>query len=193
MRHLLLICGLLLVAFRSSAQDVILQTNGEEVKGKVLTITPEQITYLQEIGDTLRLANSAVFLIRYANGTKEVLHNPAAPLSAELINQHKMQGIADARRYYRAPGAFWGSFGATYLVGPFGAGAAIAIAQKPPKEANLNAPNPALLQDSSYAAGYRAQAHRQKKGAAWAGFGTSLGAQLVVTTIAFAVLLGAFR
>ncbi len=63
-----------------AATDVLLLTTGQEVSGRVLTITPTELTYLPAAptpSDTLRLPTSSVFLVRYANGTREVLTAPA--------------------------------------------------------------------------------------------------------------------
>lgn len=63
--------------------DVLLRTDGTEVPGRVLTITPLEVRYLPPAGaDTLRLAVADVFLVRYANGTREVLHPPAGAASS---------------------------------------------------------------------------------------------------------------
>jgi len=196
MRHLLLICGLLFVAFQSSAQDVILQTNGEEVKGKVLTINPENITYVRETGDTLQLASNAVFLIRYANGTKEVLHNPAvAPEALPLSTEEAYnQGRLDARKYYKAPGAFWGTYAATVVGVGYGGlitGAAVSLSK--PKARNFIVPDAKLLQNRSYVEGYRRQAQRKKFGSAAGGFGAGIGTVAVLEIVLVALFLAAWN
>ena len=196
MRRFLLFCGLLLATIRAFAQDVILQTNGTEIPGKVILITPEQITYISAAegrSDTLQLASSAVFLIRYANGTKEVLHNPAAPTGPSMSKEEAYtQGQLDARKYFRARGAFWGTFGATFVTAPaFGVGGiatGAAVAASPPKTANLIVPDRQLLQNASYVEGYRKQAQRRKLGSAAGGFGAALGTQLVLSAIIILVL-----
>jgi hypothetical protein len=193
MRHLFILCSLLLLAARSHAQDVILQTNGEEQPGKVLTITPDFITYLSsEAGrsDTLHLAASSVFLIRYANGTKEVITKlmevpTERPMSKE---EAYTRGKLDARRYYRAPGAFWGTYGATVATFYGGPIVGVAIAATKPKPRNFIVPEAKLLQDPNYTAGYQRQAQNKKIGSAAGGLGAGVG----TIVVAFAVIFVAF-
>ena len=85
MRRLLLLLLLLLAgvgqarAQMAGTTDVILRTDGSEVPGRVLTISPLVLRYLPPAGaDTLRLATADVFLVRYANGAREILHPAAA-------------------------------------------------------------------------------------------------------------------
>lgn len=188
MRHLLLLfCGLLLT-MRATAQDVILQTNGEEQTGKVLTITPELVTYVSPAADTLQLAAAQVFLIRYANGTKEVLRRPAAPPPGLGLSREAAyaQGRSDARTHFRAPGAFWGTYGATVLTGYGGVATGLVVSLVEPNPRNFVAPNATLLTNPDYMAGYQRQAHNKKIGSAAGGFGAGVGTLVVLV----AVLLG---
>ncbi|UOQ78816.1 hypothetical protein MUN84_09920 [Hymenobacter sp. 5516J-16] len=183
MRFILLFLSSLLLALPTTAQDVILQTDGAEVPGKVLAITPERVTYVSAAADTLQLPAAQVFLIRYANGTKEVLRNLAtpapAPTPAISPTEAYAQGRHDARVHFKAPGAFWGTFGATavsipVLGGLGGLATGTAIAVTPPKEHNLNVPDRQRQSDANYMRGYEKQAQRKKVGKAAAGFGTGL-------------------
>ena len=59
--------------------DVILRTDGSEIPGRMLAISPLELRYLPPTGaDTLRLTTTEVFLVRCANGTRELLH-PLTP------------------------------------------------------------------------------------------------------------------
>ncbi|MBX0291530.1 hypothetical protein K3G63_13855 [Hymenobacter sp. HSC-4F20] len=183
MRFILLLFSGLLLTLRTTAQDVILQTDGAEIPGKVLAITPERITYVSAAADTVQLPAGQVFLIRYANGTKEVLRNLAAPAPAPTLTLNPTeayaQGRRDARAHFRAPGAFWGTFGVTAVTIPVlgglgGLATGTAIAVTPPKEHNLHVPDPVRLTDANYMRGYEKQAQRKKVGKAAAGFGTGL-------------------
>jgi len=194
MRHLFILCSLLLFATRSHAQDVLLQTNGEELSGKVLTITPDSITYLSgEAGriDTVRLAASSIFLIRYANGAKEVLHAPTVsptptPLSSE---EAYSKGRLDAHKYYKAPGAFWGTYAATVTTFYGGPIVGITVAATRPKVRNFVVPDAQLLQDVNYVAGYQRQAQNKKVGSAAGGFGAGVGTLAVVFVVLFAAFV----
>ena len=171
--------------------DVILRTDGREVPGRVLTISPLMLTYLPPAGaDTLRLATADVFLVRYANGTREVLHPIAAatgkpPVPDPLPNlsdaQRRAKGRQDAARGYTGSGPFWGSLGATLYGGPLlGVVAPVSIAPHPIAVANLGAPRLALLADPAYGPAYRQEAQRRKRDRTWAGYGVGVGVWVVL-------------
>ncbi|MBO0358387.1 hypothetical protein J0X19_10560 [Hymenobacter sp. BT186] len=194
MRHFLILCSLLLLTAQAYAQDVILYTNGEERPGKVLGITPDSVTYLTtEAGrsDTVRLATSSVFLIRYANGTKELLTKPATAPTEQPMSKEEAyaQGRLDARKYYRAPGAFWGTYSATVLTGYGGPIVGVAVAASKPRPRNFVVPDAKRLQDPNYTAGYQRQAQRKKIGSAAGGFGAGVGTLAVVAAVMVAILV----
>lgn len=175
--------------------DVLLLTSGQEVRGRVLTITPTELRYLPapdsagpaaaERPDTLRLPSSRVFLVRYANGTREVLAPPVAPDTAQAplaglsAAQRRQAGAQDARRAYRQSGPFWASFASSVALSPlYGLVPTTCISLKAVAPHNLMAPQPALLRDPAYASGYQQQANRRKAGRAWAGYGVGTAAYL---------------
>ncbi|WP_426493480.1 hypothetical protein [Hymenobacter sp. 102] len=185
LRPLLLLCGLLLT-LRATAQDVILLTNGEERVGKVLTISPELVTYVAPPTDTLRIAAIQVFLIRYANGTKDVFRpQPAqAPPAPGLTREAAYaQGRQDARANFKAPGVFWGTYAATVTTGYGGVVAGAVTSLVPPAERNFRVPDASLLRNPDYAAGYRRQAYNKKIGSAAGGLGAGLGTIVVLAAI----------
>ena len=99
----------------SAPTDVMLRTDGREVVGRVLTITPLELCYLSPAGaDTLYLPAADVFLVRFANGTREVLHPlpPAGaaapdPLPGLTTTDRHAQGRPDANRCDRVGGPLW--------------------------------------------------------------------------------------
>ncbi|WP_201985829.1 hypothetical protein [Hymenobacter rubidus] len=189
MNRFLLLLLLLAWASQSWAQapatDVMLRTDGNEVVGRVVAITPLQVRYLPPAGaDTLHLAATDVFLIRYANGTREVLHS-AAPAKTSLSDaQWRALARRDAGRNYTDHGAFWGSLGATLYGGPLlGLVAPAVIAPHAIATHNLRTPHPELLAEPAYNQAYRKEAQHHKRGRAWAGYG--------VGTLAWVVLMGA--
>ncbi|WP_210513698.1 hypothetical protein [Hymenobacter terricola] len=174
---------------QTPATDVILRTDGTEVSGRVLTITPLELRYLPPTGaDTLPLAVADVFLVRYANGTREVLHPapanaPTAPGPLPGLSETGRRTLAqrDATHGYTDHAAFWGSLGATLYGGPvFGLVAPAVIAPHRVAERNLGAPHPALLADAFYGEAYRQEAQRRKRGRAWAGYGVGTAAWVVL-------------
>ncbi|RYU78364.1 hypothetical protein [Hymenobacter persicinus] len=198
MRHansLFVLLLLLLLAGSTQAQDVILQTTGQELPARVLTIEPEQISYvlLAAPTDTLRMRRADVFLIRYANGTREVLNPMATAGPASLTPaQARLLGQQDARKNFKAPAAFWGTLGTTIVSMPIGfagglaTGAAFALT--PPKRHNIIASDQALLQNPDYVKGYQKQAQRKKLGSAAAGLGVGTALSVAALAVVFSMV-----
>ena len=87
MMRLLLSLGLLLLSLGVHAQDLLTKTTGEELQVKVLEITPTEVRYKRTDnpdGPLITVRRYDVFMIRYANGTKEMLGGqlPAAAPTA---------------------------------------------------------------------------------------------------------------
>ena len=123
-------------AVSRTATDVIVRTNGEELPARVVRITPQLVRYLpvgpDSLGqaaaaapDTLQLAAAEVFMVRYANGTQEVLRSAPAsgPNSGNSLlglsaAQRQERGRQDSRRYYKpSKGVFWGTLASTVTTG----------------------------------------------------------------------------
>lgn len=174
--------------------DTILRRDGKQVRGRVLARTPTVLRYLPAAPaapDTLALPAAEVFLVRYANGTKEVLRPAPAEAAADPLlglaaADRQNLGRRDAAAHYRNPGVFWGSAGAAFGASPiYGVAAPIVLSIKPVKPGNFQAPNPALLNDPSYQRGYQQQANRTKRQRAWAGYATGTGAWVVALAAVF--------
>src|SRR5688500_716753 len=63
--------------FKAFCQDTIYKTNGTEIQAKILEITSSEIKYkrfdnLQ--GPTIYMPKAEVFMIKYENGTKEIIN-----------------------------------------------------------------------------------------------------------------------
>ena len=192
---LLLLAGAAPSKGQSAAPDVILRTDGTEVPGRVLTISPLELRYLPPASaDTLRLAIADVFLVRYANGTREVLH-PQDPAPTTDPNdllpglseaQRRALAQRDANRGYTSRGPFWGALGGSLYGGPLlGWIAPVIIAPKTVAAHNLGAPRPELLADPVYDQAYRHEVQRRKRGQTWGGYATGLAVWvLLVGTLA---------
>ena len=187
MKKYLFLLLVILLAQAANAQDVIIKINGDEMNARVREITPTQIIYLSaDTTDTLsyKIAKSEVFMLRFANGTKEVFHENLPPV-AVTANPKDMylKGRQDARKYYDGQGVMWGSAAAMFMGGPIGP---VIIGAIRPRANN----NPALaytaLQDKNYVKGYEKQAHNQKigKAAIGAGIGTAAMFLLVIGMVA---------
>ncbi len=105
---------LLFSSFEVLAQDILIKKNGDELQCKVIELGTEKITYLTKSAndsagsDTLTLLKSEVFMIRYANGSKDVFET-ATPVSApseyvqsssEVVPESEKIEIHGRRFYY---------------------------------------------------------------------------------------------
>lgn len=78
-RVLLCLPCLALLAPSLRAQDLLTRRNGDEVQVKVVEITPDLVRYRRfdnPDGPLISVYKADVFMIRYANGTKDVLNAP---------------------------------------------------------------------------------------------------------------------
>ncbi|WP_162427167.1 hypothetical protein [Pontibacter pudoricolor] len=178
---ILLSCSLAQVAL---PQDVIVKINGDELKARVKEITTTEITYLSaDTTDILnyKMAKAEVFMVRFANGTKEVFSENLLSetiAKATIANPALMyqKGRQDARSYYNGTGALLGSAASVFLAGPVGP--IIIGAVKPRARYNKSLPA-ASLQDPNYVKGYEKQAHNRKIGKAALGFGIGTGVSVL--------------
>ena len=88
-RLLLLLPLLALLAVSARAQDLLTKRNGDEIAVNVLEITPSEVRYRRSDnpdGPLISVWKTDVFMVRYANGTKELFNTPPAaagtPVSA---------------------------------------------------------------------------------------------------------------
>lgn len=75
MKYLLIVCALCIYGISYSQDNIVLKT-GEEISAKVLEIGTSEIKYKKSSnpeGPTYSIAKSDVFMIKYENGTKEVI------------------------------------------------------------------------------------------------------------------------
>ena len=182
----------------SPGPDTILRLDGQEVQGRVVVLTPTVLRYLPAAPappDTLALPVAEVFLVRYANGTREVLHpavaagGPADLLPGLDAGQRVGLGRRDALAHYTDHGPYWGTLGATLYAGPvFGIIAPAVVSGAAVKARNFQAPAPALLADPNYLRGYQDQANRSKRQRTWGGYGTGVGVWVVVLAVVAASL-----
>lgn len=92
------------ITFLTQAQDVLVKKNGDEVNVKVLEITPDAIKYKRTDnpeGPTISVLKSEVFMIKYANGTRETFNTtnwkaataaPAGGINPDLQEPIKLAG-----------------------------------------------------------------------------------------------------
>jgi len=109
--------------------DIIILKNGDEIKGKVTEITLTEVKYKKcenQSGPTISISKKEVFMIRYPNGTKDIINTiPVKEPKTEISHQDspsgakKMNGLAVAAFVL----ALFSSIGAVY----FGIGIATGI------------------------------------------------------------------
>lgn len=185
-------------------QDIIFDLKGNELAGQVLEVTPTQVVYRPAGSDVALpptiLDKSTLFMVRYANGSRETFAAPVAPaavaggmasVSSNPYSEAQLtqQGRADALRYHSYKGAFWGTYGATMIGGLIGAavvGGVISSAQ--PDIDRDPIPNRALLLQPRYRESYTVQVRQRKGGKALQGFGaavaTVVGLVLIIVSSA---------
>jgi hypothetical protein len=89
MKIVFILCIALFVSFSSFCQDILIHRNGEEIKAKVIEITPTEIAYKKFdniSGPTYKIFKSEVFMIKYESGEKEVFEEVAIP-TPQITNQ----------------------------------------------------------------------------------------------------------
>ena len=215
---ILLLASWLVAPATAGAQDVITDLNGTEVQGQVIEITPTQVLYRALDTDAALppsvLDKKTLFMVRFANGTKEVFTTPqpapalmaapelgsgggapsatsgGAPMTPADLSR---LGAQDALLYHNYSGAFWGTYAATLclpLGGPLASGPLVGLGVsvvRPNAQRNMRL-DPARLQYPEYVEGYERQAQRRKIGQAAKGYGAGVGTVIVV----FIALVAAF-
>lgn len=101
MRNLLLLAATLIYTSVFSQDNIILKT-GDEIKGSVIKVGTSEIEYKKDsLSPIYAIKKADVFMIKYANGTKDVLTN-LATIETKKVNavdlklkyeRHKRAGI----------------------------------------------------------------------------------------------------
>lgn len=74
-----------------NAQDIITLKNGDEIKSKVIEVTPDLVKYknwTNQDGPTYSLTKAEIFMIKYQNGTKDVFKETSVSNSAQNNNDN---------------------------------------------------------------------------------------------------------
>ena len=191
-----ILLGLLLVLLQSAfAQDKILKLNGDEIKARVLEIKLQEIVYRHPDsmdGKMHMLPIAEVFMVQYANGTKEMIAKPVGSQSSEPAKTPEQMyelGQKDAQLLYKGNGAMWGSAASSFVF-PYGLAGSAAIGLVKPKAENHPVSDVRYLSDPDYVRGYEDKAKRKKWGKVAAGTGIGLGVAsvfiaILVTQVAF--------
>ena len=195
MKQSILLVLLMAVMQSTFAQDRIVKLNGDEVKARVVEIKLQEIVFQHpdSANGTLQFMPKAdVFMIQFANGTKEVFAQSAFESKSDVVIRRSPDemyelGRQDARQLYKGNGAMWGSAGCALLF-PYGLAGSAAIGLTKPKAYNNPVSDFTYLSDPDYVKGYEKQAHRKKAGKVALGTGIGLA---TITTIVVVMLTSA--
>ena len=195
MKALFLFLSGILLTINVYCQDIITTNNGNEIKAKVIEISPTTVKY--KITDSTDLQvffieKSMVFMIKYQNGSKDIFRNdssihieasvyPREDVKTNYVNMAE-KGKNDADKFYHGYAASVAGTIATTVVGIgiYGLITASKCASTPPSDKNLNYPDRKLMMNQVYRAAYKKQAHQIKKRKIWTAFGTTVGIEAVV-------------
>jgi hypothetical protein len=159
-------------------QDTVIMKNGDELIGKITEVNPTYIVF--QFADTATMPNriipkETIFILKYANGTRDVFSLEAPVVSNENADVMFNKGQSDAKKYFRTSGVFWGSFGSTLINPTIGIPTTAILAAVKPNSENFKTPYPALLKNENYFKGYEKGAKKKKFAKSLTGFGTAVG------------------
>ena len=204
MKNVITIVSFMLMAFTTNAQDTLTLKTGQDMKVKVLEVLSTEIKYKpfdNLDGAVYQIDKPLVFMIKFANGKKEVIESASVQTPTNIQNLANVtpqavinssntenlcdKGIKDARVNYKGQNGVSGWVSATsVLLSPIaGVIAGGIIASAPPQMSNLNAPNQSLMTNTQYAGCYQSEAHKIKKKGVWMGFGIGSAAWLLLALI----------
>ncbi|MCU0445157.1 MAG: hypothetical protein MUE85_09575 [Microscillaceae bacterium] len=184
------------------AQDIIVETNGNEIMAKVIKVTQTEVEFKTwNTGDEKihTITRNGIQKIKYQDGY--VLNNdpkstvtitPPSTTTTTGIevgdpnikpanrfgnNELYQKGFADAGNYYSGyQGAGTATIVLTVLSGGIvGLIPAVACSTTPPKLKNLGIPPSNYSQSEQYIAGYTAAAKKIKSRKVWQNYGTGIG------------------
>jgi len=93
------------IATTTIAQDVIIKKDGCEIKATVIKVSRDEVEYKKfesPSGPTYTMSKSDIFMIKYADGTKDVFEQTAAP------RQNYGQNAPNPDFNPKSPGIAWG-------------------------------------------------------------------------------------
>jgi len=200
-RKLYLFFLVLFISNECFSQDTIVKVNKDTIQAKILEVGISEIKYKRfdnPEGPIFVIPKSDILLIRYVNGGTDNFNveKDNSPIPASQIEfknpegltaeELKLKGQKDATRHYDGyKGAGTGTL-VTSLISPaLGLIPAIACASTKPKPVNLNYPDPQLMNNYSYKAGYVTRAKKIKQGKAWTNWSIGFAVNIIIV---FAVL-----
>lgn len=101
---------LLIISTASKAQDIIVKNDKTEIKSKVLELTEEVIKYKKfEMleGPTYSINKAEVFMVLYANGTKEYIDHKPIPKTTPSATPEQQDTNTDTTADMLEPGIYY--------------------------------------------------------------------------------------
>ncbi|MCX6187076.1 MAG: hypothetical protein NTU43_08785 [Bacteroidetes bacterium] len=187
MKHLKLFFIAFLITSSVFAQDILVLRNGNEIKSKVLEITPTEIKYNKYDSKSsvlITILKSEVFMIKYEDGTKDLFSETKKveqkkieePNSEDLFQK----GQDDSYQYYSNAGPGTGTLFTTLFAGGIvGLIPAIICSSTTPSDNNLNYPNYELIKNIDYKKGYTMQSKKIKSRKVWANWGAGVAVNIL--------------
>lgn len=191
----------------ATAQDTLITVQGEELYVKLLEVHPELVRYRQAgKPDSVvqQLEKSKLFMIKYGNGTREVIwkEQPAAGAAPATVSAQglpvALQGLTEQQQYekgrieairYYKPKAMGVAGTCATLFNPI-AGVILAAVVSPGKIKIHQVSDPALLQSRAFTDGYNAEAKRIIRRKTWAGVAVGGGIYVLYFYALFASMGG---
>jgi hypothetical protein len=205
MKSKIVLLSILLLALfsqKSKGQDLITFFNGDEIKSKVIELTPSEVKYKKFDnleGPIYTSLKSEILMIKYQNGNKDVfkdyllvnqssddkIENKVSE-SESISSSSYSKGYQDAQSMYRNhTGAGAATLITTLTVGGIlGLIPAVACSSTPPSPENLGVSSNG---NPDYMNGYRDGAKKKKSRKVWTNYGIAC---LTNAVVFFAVVLG---
>ena len=108
MKKLLFILFFFVAVKSVYSQDLIIKKNGDEIKSKVLEVALNIIKYKKYDnlnGPTFEILKSEVFIIKYENGTKDIINPIEEKKTVTKINTEKVE-VEPTEKLHEGPMAF---------------------------------------------------------------------------------------
>lgn len=195
MKFLYAFINVFLLCYSAFAQDTLILKDGKEISSKILEVNVNDIKYKRSDnidGPTYTVKKSEIFILKYANGTKDVVTQEAKTQTTETqaatAEDMYFKGQMDAARYYKK----YRGAGTATLITTLAAGGiialipAIACSATKPKEKYLGFPNEGLKNNTAYYNGYANAARKKKAGRVWMNWGIGCAINVGVFFILYA-------
>jgi tetratricopeptide (TPR) repeat protein len=164
---------------------VIILKSGDEIKCIVREVNIDFINYIKSAnGPSYNIKKEEVFMIKYANGSRDVfVDKKIEPINNNSNVDMYQKGVIDANKYYTGRNCGENvTIVATCATLILGLIPAIACSATEPSNKNLVLPDRELLKNDIYVRGYKETAHKIKKKKIWTMFAIGCGIDIVLVS-----------